>query len=294
MSELLSIASGVIGGAISAGALKGPVQTLNDIWYITLGRFSDNKVQEIKQNQTINLEKMKNSLEKEIDKIPEENIKEPKISVVGPALEASKFYMEEDEIRGMFAKLIASSMDKSQSDNIHPSFVEMIKMLSPLDAKNLYYLYSNGDESISQIQVNFESGGYQTFYNHIFLGNPDCQDHSFIEPSIDNLIRLKLIDVTYSEYKTNENLYEKHLSHHLFLSLKSQIEEKIESAKSDIKILEDKNIPAVRDSRGNVLSDIERENLKTELEKNMLKEVELKKGIIQLTALGRNFCKVCL
>ncbi|OOF81824.1 DUF4393 domain-containing protein [Rodentibacter caecimuris] len=294
MNELYPVISGALSGLAAAGALKGPIESLTQIWTLTFGRFSDNAYQKYKIKQAANLEKYANEVKEEIEKIPEENIQEPKFSVVGPALEASKFYMEEDEIRGMFAKLIASSMDKTQSSNIHPSFVEMIKMLSPLDAKNLYYLYHSREETISQIQVNMESGGYQTFYNHIFLSNPDCQDNSLIEPSIDNLIRLKLVDVTYSEYKTEENSYEKHLSHHLFLSFKSQIEEKIKSTKSDIKILEDKTIQEVTDSNGKVLSNIERENLKRELQRLMFKDVELKKGIIQLTAFGRNFCKVCL
>lgn len=294
MNELYPIVSGALSGLAAAGALKGPIESLTQIWTLTLGRFSDDAYQKYKIKQTANLEKYANEVKSGIEKIPEENIQEPKMSVVGPALEASKFYIEEDEIRGMFAKLIASSMDKTQSINIHPSFVEIIKVLSPLDAQNLYYLYHNSDETISQIKVNFESGGYRILNTHIFLGNPDCQDNVLIEPSIDNLIRLKLVDVTYSEYKTAENAYEKHFLDHLFVSQKSQVEEKINADKSDIKILEDKTIQTITDPSGKVLSDIEREELKKKIENRMFKDIELTKGIIRLTAFGKNFCKVCL
>ncbi|MCT8573446.1 DUF4393 domain-containing protein [Glaesserella parasuis] len=43
-----------------------------------------------------------------------------------------------------------------------------------------------------------------------------------------------------------------------------------------------------------ILSDNERLALKESLEKNLFKDVELQQGVIRLTALGRNFCKVCL
>lgn len=189
--EYLPIISGAISGAVTAGAFKGPIESLNQIWYLAFGRFLDDAYQSHKAKQAINLEKMKRSLEENIQKIPEENIQTPKFSVVGPALDAAKFHIEEDEIRHMFAQLITSSMDSSKSDDIHPSFVEMIKMLSPLDAKNLYYLYRDRDETISMIIATIaKTGGFTESYKHIFLGNPECQDISLIEPSIDNLIRL--------------------------------------------------------------------------------------------------------
>ena len=197
MTDPLSTAAVAVGKDIATGASKGIIQTLNDIWYCAYGHKWDEKVQELRLRQTIKLEKLKKDLEQKIQVIPNENLQEPKLSVVGPALESAKFYMDENEIREMFANLIAASMNKSQADNIHPSFVEMIKMLSPLDAKNLYFLSSLQDETISKIRVEYENGGYNDIYNHIYLGNPECQDNQLMEPSIDNLIRLKLIDVSY-------------------------------------------------------------------------------------------------
>lgn len=174
--EYYPIISGAISGAAAAGAFKGPIETLTQIWHLTLGRFADDAFQKYKVQQAINTEKFKKSLETNIEKVPEENIQEPKISIVGPALEASKFYMNEDEIREMFSKLIASSMDKTQADNIHPSFVEMIKMLSPLDAQNLYYLYHNGDETISSVRETITTtGGYTEPFKHIFWVIPNAK-----------------------------------------------------------------------------------------------------------------------
>lgn len=189
----------------------------------------------------------------------------------------------------MFANLIAASMNKSQADNIHPSFVEMIKMLSPLDAKNLYFLSSLQDETISKIRVEYENGGYNDIYNHIYLGNPECQDNQLMEPSIDNLIRLKLIDVSYDEYKNNDELYEKHRTNPLYLSYKKQEKEIEEQIRNILDLLN-----VVDQNTGNPSSDAIN-SIKEKLENNLKKkDIVVKKGKIQLTALGRNFCKVCL
>ena len=67
-------------------------------------------------------------------------------------------------------------------------------MLSPLDAKNLQYLYQSGDETISKIRMTQDgNGGFKDLCSHIYLGNPETQDNQLIAPSIDNLIRLKLM-----------------------------------------------------------------------------------------------------
>lgn len=295
MNELYPIVSGALSGLAAAGALKGPIESLTQIWTLTLGRFSDDAYQKYKIKQAANLEKYANEVKSGIEKIPEENIQEPKMSVVGPAFEASKFYIEEDEIRGMFAKLIASSMDKTQSINIHPSFVEIIKVLSPLDAQNLYSLYHGRDETISKIRVtNKENDSYTDHFNHIFLGNPECQDNNLIESSIDNLIRLKLVDVSYSEYKSDDSLYDKHRENELFLKFKTEQEELQQHNTTLLNFLlngglltdADTNMPLPASVQENVLN-----QLKQGVQE---KEIKVVKGIIQLTAFGKNFCKVCL
>ena len=295
MNELYPIVSGALSGLAAAGALKGPIESLTQIWTLTLGRFSDDAYQKYKIKQAANLEKYANEVKSGIEKIPEENIQEPKMSVVGPALEASKFYIEEDEIRGMFAKLIASSMDKTQSINIHPSFVEIIKVLSPLDAKNLYSLYHGRDETISKIRVtNKENDSYTDHFNHVFLGNPECRDNNLIESSIDNLIRLKLVDVSYSEYKSDDSLYDKHRENELFLKFKAEQEEVQQHNTTLLNSLLNGGLLTDADTNVPLPTSVQ-ENFLNQLKKIVQeKEIKVVKGIIKLTAFGKNFCKVCL
>lgn len=299
MSEPISTA--VTGVAVAAGkeitatASKGIGQTVSDIWYVVFGAKWDEERQKKQIEVANNVDKFKEEITNKSTKILDENRIEPDVEVIGSTLESAKFRINKDEIRDMFSNLIVSAMDSSKANDIHPSFSEMIKMLSPLDAQNLYFLYHGGDETISKIRVtNKEDDSYTDHFNHIFLGNPECQDNNLIESSIDNLIRLKLVDVSYSEYKSDDSLYDKHRENELFLKFKTEQEELQQHNTTLLNFLlngglltdADTNMPLPASVQENVLN-----QLKQGVQK---KEIKVVKGIIQLTAFGKNFCKVCL
>ena len=80
------------------------------------------------------------------------------MSILGPALEASKFYIEEEDIREIFASLLAASFDSSKSSLLHHSFVEIIKQLSPLDARNLKFIAQKQRCPVAKYLLEFETG----------------------------------------------------------------------------------------------------------------------------------------
>lgn len=134
ITPFLPLITGALGGATTVGVFKGPIQTLEDLWYINFGYKSSDKVAQLREKQAINIEKLRDETIAETAKIHPDNIQEPKLSIIGPTLEASQYYIEEEELRSLFSKLLASSMDKSKNKILHPSFVEIIKQLSPEDA----------------------------------------------------------------------------------------------------------------------------------------------------------------
>lgn len=69
--------------------------------------------------------------------IAPENIATPNPIVVGPALEALKYTGHNEILRNMYANLLANALDKATKDDTHPSFVELIKQLSPREAQLL-------------------------------------------------------------------------------------------------------------------------------------------------------------
>ena len=123
----------LITGAGVTKVLKSS-KTFINIWDIAIGNKLEawNQKSIFKNQQDV--EKYKNECIEKISKIPEDKIQDPKLSIIGPALEASKFYIEEEEIRNMFANLIAASMNSDFNNSIHHSFIDIIKQLSPHDA----------------------------------------------------------------------------------------------------------------------------------------------------------------
>lgn len=165
------------------------------------------------------IEKFKEEIGTEISKIPAENLTEPPLNIVGPALEASKYYIENDDLRLMFAKLIASSMDVSNQSSAHPSFVEVIKQMSPLDAKNLNFLLENimGSFGVATVyMVVDDKSSKQHLYENFFpFPGLDSTNSSQYAASINNLMRLGLISIDYQRNYINKQLYHQLHNHQL-------------------------------------------------------------------------------
>lgn len=155
-----------------------------------------------------NLELYMKQINKEVASIPEDNLQEPKMNILGPALDASKFYFEEEQYREMFSKLIAGSMDNRLNDKIHPFFIEAIKQMTTRDAYLLslfktinklplakYMLVKKTNRGRNEIYMNI-------FYRDNIYTSPDYYSKSFI-----NLQRLGFIEITYAEYLTNTDSY---------------------------------------------------------------------------------------
>lgn len=56
------------------------------------------------------------------------------------------FASEEPDLREMYAKLLATSMDCATSDDAHPSFVSLIQQLTPDEARILRHIASLKEE----------------------------------------------------------------------------------------------------------------------------------------------------
>lgn len=119
--------------------------TFSDIWYIVLGGSLSYIADKKKIKYAINLQKYKREIEEELNKIDNENLIEADIQIMGQALEASKFCVEKEVLRKMFAKLIASSVDVNKANYVRPIFCDIVKHLTPLDAKILRKKSGIGD-----------------------------------------------------------------------------------------------------------------------------------------------------
>ena len=102
--------------------------------------------EKMRLQQAHDLEEFKKSLSDKLNAKPAECLVEPRMQVVGPAVENAKFCMDEPQIRKMFQNLLANSADIRYQSQVHPSFSAMIAQMSPLDAENLELL--KGDRTL--------------------------------------------------------------------------------------------------------------------------------------------------
>ena len=140
------------------------------------------------------IEKVIEWAEEEIPKrlrgVPPERIQPPAPETVVPALLAMT-YTKAEELRSMFANLLAKSMDSATAGDVHPSFVEVIKQMTPDEAKILaaigdgadFYLARTmalkpEDEKIlvdSETDL-FERAGCRRGDNRVSIGNLERQN----------------------------------------------------------------------------------------------------------------------
>ena len=80
-------------------------------------------------------EVVEEGVKKRLDKIPEERRKSPEPEIAVPLIQALGYTAQNETLREMYINLLANSMDKAKEKDVHPSFVEIIKQMSSLDAK---------------------------------------------------------------------------------------------------------------------------------------------------------------
>ena len=163
--------------------------------------------------------------------VPLENIITPKPNVAGPALEALRYTGHESLLSDLYANLLAASMDKSVSHGAHPAFVEIIKQLTPDEAK-LVALFV-GERSLPLINLRWEykpnpegnSGGKDILISFSHLGTAvGCEFPHMTPTYIDNLCRLGLADIPTMKMYTTKGAYDALESDPIVKALIAEIE----------------------------------------------------------------------
>lgn len=211
LKDFLPLVTGFLGGATSAGVFAGPIQTLQDWWYINYGHDVSNQAALLRAKNEIDVENLRNSTLQQVATIPPENVQEPSLKIIGPALEASKYYIEEEELRSMFAKILASSFDDRKNSIIHPSFVEIIKQLDVTDARILQVLKTHNYATGSPIPcmkavINSDNGSKTIFPIIYFIDRSEEIDE--LAPSLTNLERLGLLKIEDDRYAADDSRYD--------------------------------------------------------------------------------------
>ncbi|MGX5433385.1 DUF4393 domain-containing protein [Bacillus toyonensis] len=222
MDPIITSALTSFATTIATNGTRAPLETLDSLWYLAFGKLN-HFVEKKKVHHQHSLEEYKNSIAKKIISIDDNNLQEPPMSVVGPALEASKYYIEEENLREMFANIIAASMDKSKSSDVHHAFVEIIKQLSPEDARNMMLFKENESYPVVRFvrslikhdgHIILNSNVFHGYESDIIIGNENAT-------SITNLSRLGLISISYDNSLNTKERYDIYRDSTYFKNLQS-------------------------------------------------------------------------
>jgi len=162
---------------------------------------------------------------------PPDRLKTPEPSVAGPALEALRFAGKEPTLRELYANLLATAMDESTAEQAHPAFVEIIKQLTPDEAKILQLVGATEKEQRPRPVITVYAGqkagtGRREVRRHLSLVGDEagCQ-HPHLTPSyLENLCRLGLMEIPAGLSYVVPGIYEPLEARADVLSLKQQIE----------------------------------------------------------------------
>ena len=164
-----------------------------------------------------NFEKTREILAQKLKYVPEEKIVPPENYVAVPALQQISYCFDSDELREMYANLLASSMNIDTKYNVHPSFVDIIKQLTPDEAKLLKKLSSDDNYPLIDVVLRKKEGGYITLvHNFTNVGDDVCDCKTEIFSYLDNFERLKLITIPQGVYINDDEIY-KPLREHLYI-----------------------------------------------------------------------------
>lgn len=187
--------------------------TFSELWDFAIGSHVSFARERQIFRQSEKLERYKNNILNNIQSIPEERLIEAPLHVVGPAIDAAKFYVENEKLSEMFSNLIAAAFDTEMINKVHPSFTEVIKQMSPLDAQNLTE-YKNSDmQPICDVVIrDLKTGGYIPLINNYYLGiDEEKYGAELHSTSIINLIRLGLVEfekITLTDKTAYDKFYE--------------------------------------------------------------------------------------
>ncbi len=192
-------------------------------------------------------------LEEKLKHIPEEKIVEPEPYVAVPAMQQLSYSFDSNELRELYANLLASSMNIDTKMKVHPAFVDIIKQLSPMDAQGLERIKKLDILiPVIAIEMRYENDSFTEIISDYAIALKDIYgDLSLMRASLKNLDRLGLVHVRYDQFVKPDERYEDFKSDEVYRNL--------------IKV-----------------------NPNTEERK-----IRIQRGLIELTEFGKQFCEIC-
>lgn len=203
--------------------------------------------------KNFNYEETRKLLAQKLAKVDESQIVEPEPYVAVPAIQQLSYSYDSEDLRTMYANLLASSMTDITRYTVHPSYVDIIKQLSPIDAKALNMIFKPEYLSVINIRAYYTNVDMykDVFQNYSIELEELYRDNLEQSSSLLNLVRLGIITIDYDRTLQDKARYDKYNDSYW-------VQKALDRYKDD-------------------------ENVK----------VEINRGLICLTDFGISFCMTC-
>lgn len=189
-------------------SITGPVQISGPI-QINQGLQSSEVFELIEYYVYSKKEELKILIKSCIDDIPSEMKISPNPRIFVPSIQKLSYSMENDDIKKMYTNLLKSSMHAQKANMVHPSFSSIIEQLTPDEAKLLKYIYNfNQKGPLIGISKKHPQGkGRIPIINMYTTIGTVCEFPINTVKYLENLARLKLINIDMDVFFTEDNLY---------------------------------------------------------------------------------------
>ncbi len=157
-----------------------------------------------------------------LQNVPIEKIVEPEAYVAVPAIQQLSYSMDSENLRELYANLLASSMNTETKWKVHPSFVDIIKQLTPDEAKLLKYIFNASNNQLPIINIQMKVTGKVDgvgiplrWFSHVYENILESPENYL--SYIDNFIRLNLCHIP-GTYIIKDEVYDEILESSEFAS----------------------------------------------------------------------------
>lgn len=148
--------------------------------------------------------------------VPPERITNPDPHVVGPALQALRFTGHQEQLRELYANLLATSLDVDTAAKAHPAFVSIINSMSPDEARIMRLFSASQDGQWGEMpivevrRIVDDQHHWEVPFRSVSTIGADagCVNEKLVASFLDNLSRLGLLEIDRETFLANPNTYE--------------------------------------------------------------------------------------
>lgn len=114
------------------------------------------------------LSQLEESLAIKLSAVPEEKYQKPAAYIAIPTLEASRYAADSEDLKNLYVNIMGNAMHADNAAAVHPSYIDIVKSLTPDEARLLRLFITN--DAIPFINVikrfNKESSAYSVVLEH--------------------------------------------------------------------------------------------------------------------------------